>query len=322
MDLFDEPDEAETPEAPAAEESEAPTPSPRRAIAVAIGKGTVPTAPESEREVPEPKVALTAGTTVEFPVVVTNAGEEDDTIRLKLDLVYASEAPESPEWIVKVYGVEDKPWDVTFTKVMEKEFQLIGGGARELTAEITCPRGARYGDQLNVVVNAISKEDATVSDAKTITATARQAVLAVKTSIGYERSVADSIAARAKAKDVGIFSILAPANVRGYLFTESMNPDRLEEIARGIRRARGVIRGETRVADIEHYLTPKPIVAGILEGDIVELVAGPFKGEKARVLKVDETREEITVELFEAMVRIPVTVRGDHVRVLEKEGQQ
>ena len=50
-----------------------------------------------------------------------------------------------------------------------------------------------------------------------------------------------------------------------------------------------------------------------------ELFAGPFKGEKARVQKIDEAKEEITVELFEAMVPIPITVRGDHVRVIEKE---
>jgi transcriptional antiterminator NusG len=56
-----------------------------------------------------------------------------------------------------------------------------------------------------------------------------------------------------------------------------------------------------------------------MEGDVIELIAGPFKGEKARVQKIDESKEEITVELFEAMVPIPVTVRGDHVRVLEKD---
>jgi len=71
--------------------------------------------------------------------------------------------------------------------------------------------------------------------------------------------------------------------------------------------------------EIDHYLAPKPLVSGITEGDVVELVAGPFKGEKARVQNIDEAKEEITVELFEAMVPIPVTVRGDHVRVLEKD---
>ncbi len=275
-------------------------------------------------ELPEEKITLTAGQTKEYEMLATNTGTEDDTIRLKIDLVYAFDVPDPPEWTVKVWGVEDKVWDVTFTKVTEKEFMLISGGQREMTLSITCPKGARYGDRLNVVVSATSKSDPGAFDTKTLSFSARQAILAVKSSIGHERAVADAIYARAKAKDVGIFSILVPANLRGYVFVESMNPDRLEEVVRGVRRARGVVKGEGEnrgiaFTDIDLYLTPKPVVSGIMEGDIVELVAGPFKGEKARVMKIDETKEEITVELFEAMVRIPVTVRGDHVRVLQKE---
>src|SRR5436309_13908659 len=58
----------------------------------------------------EEKVSLTAGQTKEYPVVVTNTGTEDDTIRIKVDLVYHSELPDPPEWTVKLYGVEDKGW--------------------------------------------------------------------------------------------------------------------------------------------------------------------------------------------------------------------
>jgi len=275
----------------------------------------------------EEKISLTAGQTREYPMVLTNTGTEDDTFQIKVDLVHSSEIPDPPEWTVKVWGVEEKVWDVTYTKVTEKEFMLISGGQREMTLSITCPKGARFGDRLNVVVNATSKGNPTVFDAKTLSFTARQAVLAVKSSIGHERTVADAIYARAKGRDLGVFAILVPANLRGYVFVESMNPDRLEEIVRGIRRARGVVKGEGEqrgiaFSDIDLYLTPKPVVSGIMEGDIVELVAGPFKGEKARVMKIDETKEEITVELFEAMVRIPVTVRGDHVRVLQKEKEE
>ena len=70
--------------------------------------------------------------------------------------------------------------------------------------------------------------------------------------------------------------------------------------------------------EVEKVL-PEKVVIGIAEGDIVELVNGPFKGEKARVQKIEEVKEEITVELIEAMVPIPVTVKGDSVRVIEKE---
>ncbi len=278
-------------------------------------------------ELQEDKVSLTAGQVKEYASLVTNTGTDDDTVRIKVDLVYGSEIPDPPEWGIKIWGVEEKAWDVTFTKVTEKEFLLIPEGQREMTVSITCPKGARFGDRLNVVLSAISKTDPMASDVKTLSFIARQAVLAVKCSIGHERAVADSIYARAKTKDVGIFAILVPANLRGYVFVESMNPDRLEEVVRGVRRARGVVKGEGEKAgisftDIDLYLTPKPVVSGIMEGDIVELVAGPFKGEKARVQKIDETKEEITVELFEAMVRIPVTVRGDHVRVLQKEKEE
>ena len=263
--------------------------------------------------------SLTAGRSQDFEVVVTNVGRDDDRIRIRVDLEYGTKETELPEWTVKVHGLTDKVWDVTFSKIYEQEVSLIGGGSRELTISLMCPRGARFGDKVAVVVRAISEGDSDVQDAKTITAAARPSVVAVKTSIGHERTVADSLAARAKEKDIGVFSILAPATIRGYVFVESMNPDRLDEAVRGIRRARGVAKGETSLSEIEHFLTPKPIVSGIMEGDIVELVAGPFKGEKARVQKIDEAREEITVELFEAMVPIPITVRGDHVRVIQKE---
>ncbi|QLH75674.1 MAG: transcription elongation factor Spt5 [Methanomassiliicoccales archaeon] len=149
-------------------------------------------------------------------------------------------------------------------------------------------------------------------------------VLILKTSIGHERNVADGVASKAKAaKDLGnslgIFAILAPEKLDGYVIVEGMNTDLVRETVRGVRKSKGLVEGETKFSEIEHFLTPKPLVSGIMEGDVVELVAGPFKGEKARVQKIDESKEEITVELFEALVPIPVTVRGDHVRVLEKE---
>src|SRR2546425_13094426 len=105
----------------------------------------------------EEKVSLTAGQTKEYPVGVTNTGTEDDTIRIKVDLVYNSELPDPPEWTVKLYGVEDKVWDVTFTKVTEKELRVIADGQREITLTVTCPKSARHWDSLNVVVNTLSK---------------------------------------------------------------------------------------------------------------------------------------------------------------------
>ncbi|MDI6708746.1 MAG: transcription elongation factor Spt5 [Candidatus Thermoplasmatota archaeon] len=140
----------------------------------------------------------------------------------------------------------------------------------------------------------------------------------VKTSIGHEKDVADAIANRAK-RTANILAILSPVRLRGYVFVEATNLYELQSMIKGIAHVRGLVKGETNVREIEHLFVPKPISAGVSEGDIVEIIAGPFKGEKARIQRIDETKEEVTIELFEAMVPIPVTIKGTHVRLVEKK---
>jgi transcription elongation factor Spt5 len=115
-----------------------------------------------------------------------------------------------------------------------------------------------------------------------------------------------------------IYAVLCPTTLKGYIFVEGMNTDRMREKPRDIRKARTFVDGEIGIDEIQHYLTPVSPVKGVTEGDLVELVNGPFKGEKARVQKIDEAKEEITVELIEAMVPIPVTVKGESFKVIGK----
>ena len=154
----------------------------------------------------------------------------------------------------------------------------------------------------------------------TIGPDSKSGIYALKTTINQEKAVGDMIAHKAKKHKVGVVAVLSPPELRGYVLVEAYDRDALEKLIKGTPHARGLVQGETALAEVEHFLTPKPAVAGIAEGDIVELVAGPFKGERARVQRIDAAKEEITVELFEAMVPIPVTVRGDNVRVLQKKG--
>jgi transcriptional antiterminator NusG len=144
-------------------------------------------------------------------------------------------------------------------------------------------------------------------------------VFAVKTTANQERSVANLIAMVARKENYDIRSILVPEELKGYVLVESPMHEIVEHAIQNIPHAKAVVKGASSIAEVQHFLAPKPVVTGISEGDIVELISGPFKGEKARVKRVDTAKEEITVELSEAMVPIPVTVRGDIVRVLSKE---
>lgn len=145
------------------------------------------------------------------------------------------------------------------------------------------------------------------------------AVFVVKTTANQERSVANMMAMVARKEHLDIRAILAPDELKGYVLVESTSPGIVEQAIQTVPHARAVIKGQSSIAEISHFLTPKPTVTGITEGAIIEITSGPFKGERARVKRVDEGHEEITVELFDAVVPIPITIRGDTVRVLRKE---
>jgi len=145
-------------------------------------------------------------------------------------------------------------------------------------------------------------------------------IYAIKTTAKQERAVADSIKKAVETQtDIKVVAIIAPGDLRGYVLVETPESHaRIEQLVEMIPHARAVVKGETKLEEVAHFLVPKPVVSGIEEGTIVELIAGPFKGEKAVVKRVDIGKEEITVELYESVVPIPITVRGDHVRVVEK----
>jgi transcriptional antiterminator NusG len=149
-------------------------------------------------------------------------------------------------------------------------------------------------------------------------------VYAIKTTAKQERTVADNIEKAVREhSEIRVVAIMVPDELRGYVLVES--PDeiaRIEQLVEMVPHARVVLHGETSFGEVQHFLSPKPVVSGIEEGTIVELIAGPFKGEKAIVKRVDIGKEEITVELYESMVPIPITVRGDNVRVIDRRDDE
>lgn len=141
-------------------------------------------------------------------------------------------------------------------------------------------------------------------------------IYAVKTTASQERTVADMIINR---EEPEIHAALAPDSLTSYVMVEADDDAVITRVLEDIPHARSMVPGKSDISEVEHFLSPKPDVEGIAEGDIVELIAGPFKGEKAQVQRIDEGKDQVTVELYEATVPIPVTVRGDQIRVLDSD---
>jgi len=147
-------------------------------------------------------------------------------------------------------------------------------------------------------------------------------IFSIKTQVGKEQNAADLINSRADKSKIKIPSILVTPELRGYIFLESYDKERIKEMIKTVSYARNMLEGDIPIEQIEHFLVPASAVAKIAEGDVVEMIAGPFRGETAKVTHIDDAKEEITVELFESVVPIPITVRGEQVRVVKKKEEK
>ncbi|NCN39365.1 MAG: transcription elongation factor Spt5, partial [Candidatus Aenigmarchaeota archaeon] len=109
-----------------------------------------------------------------------------------------------------------------------------------------------------------------------------------------------------------------PEEIRGYIFVEGELKD-IETVIKEIPHARGIIRKEVSIGEIKRFLEPKKVDIEMNEGDIVEVIGGPFKGEKGKVKRYNDVKSEITIELIEVTVPIPVTVNARLVKIIEKK---
>ena len=142
-------------------------------------------------------------------------------------------------------------------------------------------------------------------------------IYSVKTIIGRENVVIEAISNKAATENLDIKAIARPEEIRGYIFVEGELRD-IENVVRDIPHARGIIRTPVPVEEIKKFLQPKKVEIVLNEGDIIEVIGGPFKGEKGKIKRYDEAKMEVTMELIEVTVPIPVTVNAGLVKVIEK----
>jgi len=52
--------------------------------------------------------------------------------------------------------------------------------------------------------------------------------------------------------------------------------------------------------------------------DVVEIVAGPFKGMRARIDRLEVSRGEATIVLLDTPYQLPVTVDANYLKLIKK----
>lgn len=147
-------------------------------------------------------------------------------------------------------------------------------------------------------------------------------IYALRTTSNREDQVMDFITSNVDKKKLEVYAVLHPHGMRGYIFLEAASRSDAEQAAHGIPYARGILSKPVDFAEIELNLEQAPAEMNIKKKDIAEIISGPFKREQCKITRVDQTKGEVVVELLEAAVPIPITLKMDAVKVIRREGEE
>lgn len=140
----------------------------------------------------------------------------------------------------------------------------------------------------------------------------------VKVTSGQEQIAANILQSKIAKSDLPIYSIIVVEEVRGYIILEAEDEVSTRQFVTKGRSIRGVLAEPLSEQEVNKLIEVRSHAVGIEKGDTVEFTTGPFKGYKARVLKVDELKDDITVELMDVVVPIPITTKMNTAKIIQK----
>ncbi len=146
-------------------------------------------------------------------------------------------------------------------------------------------------------------------------------IFIIKVTTNKEERALDMISDRAEKKNIKVYSVSRPHGLRGYVLLEAEERDSAEEAVFNLPYVKEIIGRTLSYEEIENMVQPSVEDISIQEGDLVEIIAEPFKKEKAKVLRIDKQKEEVVISLLGAIVPLPVTVKLDNVRVIRRESE-
>lgn len=147
-------------------------------------------------------------------------------------------------------------------------------------------------------------------------------IFIIKVTTNKEEKAVDMIADRAEKKGLNTYAVLRPHGLRGYVLLEAEDRESAEESVFNLPYVKGIIGKTISYEEIKNMVEPSVETVSIKEGDIVEIIAEPFKKEKAKVLRIDKQKEEVVVSLLGAVVPLPVTIKMDNVRVIRRDEEE
>ena len=142
----------------------------------------------------------------------------------------------------------------------------------------------------------------------------------IRVTMGREMQVMERLGSQT-ARVSGIYSLIKPYSLKGYLIVESDSYESVSQLIYNIKHVRGIIKKELTKEEALKTIESKKQTIEINVSDVVKVLAGPFKGETATVKNVNKEKGEITVMFLESTVPISVNIKISDVSTIKSEGE-
>jgi len=137
---------------------------------------------------------------------------------------------------------------------------------------------------------------------------------AVRVTGGQEENVAKVVRQRVEANNMPIYSIIIPPASKGILILEADNAAAVLEALSGIKYFKRLVYGTIPESEVMSIIKARVEEEEFNVGDVVEVISGPFRDMKARILRIDKDKKEAVIEFLDRSVTLPITVSTDMLR--------
>jgi transcriptional antiterminator NusG len=145
-----------------------------------------------------------AGTIAEWKFKVSS---NSSSALLKFEVSTGPDKESAPEWNVTLYDSTGGELWSNYRSTHEKKVDIPDNKPKEFKLEVICPKGARYGDVVDIRVSITTPEGTAT---RSFGAVARQSIMVLKTQMDPEKSVTDSLMSKAQLGEKDIYAIFSP----------------------------------------------------------------------------------------------------------------
>ena len=136
---------------------------------------------------------------------------------------------------------------------------------------------------------------------------------------GQEELVATILKNKA-CEELPVYSVIIMPNIKNYIIIEVDNETTLKRAIVDIPYVKksAMTIGKVNIKELENMLKVESIMERLTKDMVVEIKSGHLKGEKARILRTNPTKEEATVEILDATIKMPITLKAENIKIIQQ----